>query len=1295
MAEDTRLSNLIAQLEARREELLPALVTALRPATTDEADAAQQAAIEWETWLAYLREPLVSMAEARGFFWSERASAMPVALSLGQTLRRFVRELYADSPVTELLAQTDAYFEAWSRSFVQSYEEAHLRRLEERAGRYAARLRVAADVSRATTSILDLNELLSTSVELIRAGFDYYYVGLFLLDEAGRYAILRAGTGEAGRKMLEAGHKLAVGETSMIGWSILHGEPRISFDVGEEAVRFENPYLPLTRSEIAMPLIARGRVIGALTIQSSEPQAFSQEDITVLQTVADQLANAINNAQLYAEAQASLRQLQDIQRRSVGEAWTAFETRSAMLGYRYDLSEILPLDEPVLHELPEPVLQGQPTPLPFQEGTALLAPVQMRDQLMGVFSFADPEQAREWSEEDLALVSAVSEQMALALENRLFFEQSQQALAQTRMLYEFGQRMAQARSVQELFQVAVEGIATRPEPSRVVAGLLHPPESPRELRIMARWERTPRASAPQYNIFDLAPFASIVEALRREGRFISADVMSDPRLTPQMRQVYEMMRVRGLAALALVQRERQYGMLLIYTEQPHEFSQEELQFYQSLTQSASVSLDNMTLLDATRSEAERRALLNEVLQTASRSLDIPTLFRDVGQLLAQRLRLAVLAFQRDEEDLLLRGIYREDGSADTSLTDLKAPIAELPGLAWAVDTQEPLLTSDLRRAFKHPDLVNLASAYAWEEIFVVPVIARDQAQGVLVLGRRADQRRIDEDLRTFLRVAMVNVGVALENARLYEEAQETAERLKEVDRLKTEFLANMSHELRTPLNSIIGFSRVILKGIDGPLTEMQKTDLQAIYESGQHLLGLINSILDLSKIEAGKMELSFEPCNLKDVIRTVMSASVALVKDKPVELLQDVPDNLPGIIADAQRIRQVLLNLLSNAAKFTDHGFIRLRARYDEERVIISVEDTGIGIPRESWDKVFEKFTQVDSSSTRRYGGTGLGLPISREFVRMHGGDIWLESVVGQGSTFYVSLPIKGPSREQQEKAQAEREKREQGIQETASRRVVLSVDDDPGVIQLFRRYLERRGYNVVGITRPEYVVAEAKRLRPYAITLDILMPNRDGWQIIQDLKSDPETRDIPIIVCSIVNEVGKGLSMGVSDYLVKPIMEQDLLEALTRLEAQQGARVLVVDDTEEDRRLLARILTNANYHVEQAAGGAEALLMIRQSPPSLILLDLMMPEVDGFAVLEALKSDETTREIPIIVVTAKELTPQERELLSQRVQALLQKGLFSQEQLLWDVADALDRLAQRLNSARANTPPDAKPTST
>jgi len=516
-----------------------------------------------------------------------------------------------------------------------------------------------------------------------------------------------------------------------------------------------------------------------------------------------------------------------------------------------------------------------------------------------------------------------------------------------------------------------------------------------------------------------------------------------------------------------------------------------------------------------------------------------------------------------------------------------------------------------------------------------------------------------------------------------QEAQETAEKLKEVDRLKSEFLANMSHELRTPLNSIIGFSRVILKGIDGPITDLQKTDLEAIYQSGRHLLELINDILDQSKIEAGKMEYTFEPTDLMEIIRGVMSTSIALVKDKPIELQQQLPETLPTIIADSRRIRQVLLNLMGNAAKFTEQGFISLSAWADEEWVTIAVQDSGVGIPKERYSAVFTPFEQVDSSSSRRFGGTGLGLPVSKRFVEAHGGSIWFESEMGVGSTFYVKLPIAGPPAEKP--AEEERPVRAPRLEgEDSKGLLVLTVDDDAGVITLFRRYLSKQGYRVVGLTRGDRVVEEAKRLKPYAITLDILMPDRSGWEVIRDLKSDPLTRDIPVIVCSIIAERDKGLSMGVADYLVKPILEQDLLSALTRLSHDPTkTHVLVVDDNPDDRNLLERILADAGYTVTTASDGVEAIADLALSPPDLVVLDLMMPDVDGFAVLENMKARPETRDIPVIVVTAKELSADERADLTARVQALLQKGLFDQERLLGDVAAAL----ARLGPARKDTP--------
>jgi CheY-like chemotaxis protein len=431
------------------------------------------------------------------------------------------------------------------------------------------------------------------------------------------------------------------------------------------------------------------------------------------------------------------------------------------------------------------------------------------------------------------------------------------------------------------------------------------------------------------------------------------------------------------------------------------------------------------------------------------------------------------------------------------------------------------------------------------------------------------------------------------------------------------------------------------------------------------LLELINDILDISKINAGKMEISFEPVDLASMIESVMSTALGFVKDKPIKLRTDVPEGLPTVIADGRRVRQVLTNLLGNAGKFTEEGYIKIAATYDDYQVIINVEDTGIGIPPERIHAVFEQFEQVDSSSTRRYGGTGLGVPLSREFVRMHGGDMWIqESIVGKGTTFSFSLPIGGPDAAVGEPGGP------------PDAQTILAVDDDEGVITLFRRYLEDEGYRVFGLTKGERVVEEAKRLKPYAITLDVMMPEEDGWSVIRRLKADPETRDIPVIICSILSDRDKGLSMGVADYLVKPISEHDLLDALDRVEISQEGHVLVVDDNADDRKLLRRILENGAIEVMEAEGGQAAIEHIHDDPPELVVLDLMMPDVDGFAVLEHLKSDQETRQIPVIVVTAKELTPEMRARLQQRVESLLQKGIFDQEQLLADVSDALHRLS-------------------
>jgi PAS domain S-box-containing protein len=509
------------------------------------------------------------------------------------------------------------------------------------------------------------------------------------------------------------------------------------------------------------------------------------------------------------------------------------------------------------------------------------------------------------------------------------------------------------------------------------------------------------------------------------------------------------------------------------------------------------------------------------------------------------------------------------------------------------------------------------------------------------------------------------VAVAIDNARSYELSQQLIHDLREIDLLKSQFLANMSHELRTPLNSIIGFSRVILKGIDGPVTEMQQQDLTAIYNSGQHLLGLINDILDLARIEAGKMELNFEEVHLAEMTTSVMSTAKGLVKEKPIQLIQRIPPNMPTVQGDTMRVRQVLLNLISNASKFTEHGSITVetliqKAPTGKLEALINVIDTGPGIALEDQKKLFQAFSQVDGSATRRTGGTGLGLSICANLVQLHGGRIGVHSEVGNGSTFWFTLPLFHQP--------------EEAIPD--GKKVVLAVDDDPQVIGLYERYLNSEGYYVLPLTDPLKVKEQVLKIKPYAITLDIMMPNKDGWSVLTDLKSDPATRDYPVIICSILEQADKGFSLGAADYLVKPILEEDLVCALDRLNKNGTIHeVLVIDDDPNDLRLIQKILNqDGRYKPILAQGGRKGWEVINAKPPHAIILDLFMPEMDGFNILEKLRESQALRDIPVIVVSGGGLTNEQQQQLTAFGQRLITKGSLNESQLIESIENSLKR---------------------
>jgi signal transduction histidine kinase/CheY-like chemotaxis protein/HAMP domain-containing protein len=863
----------------------------------------------------------------------------------------------------------------------------------ERMRRRALQLQTAAEVAAAISSLQEVGTLLPRVAQLISERFGWYHVGIFLVDDEREYAVLQAANSVGGQRMLERGHRLEVGEVGIVGRVTKTGQPRIALDVGLDAVYFGNPDLPETRSEMALPLKIGDRVIGALDVQSRQASAFEDEDVALLTTLADQVAVAIHNAQLYEQTQRALAEVQTLHRQYVRREWAQLVAERRHLGYEYRRMGLmsqagqaspemaLALDRGEVVALPDLTqeLPGRAEERAVGDGhdghdvepprAALAAPIKLREEIIGVLDVQEMDHPREWTDDEIALVQSVSDQLALALENARLFTDAQRRADQMATLHRIGLSLTAGLQLERVLQSLYEQCS-----KVLVADTFY---------VALYDEDTGRIDFPLLTGLD-GPLE--VEPL---------NIRQQPGIT---------------------------GYVI----------------------------------------------------RSGRPLHVP----------------------------------------DTHAVPGDAPYRAVP------------LTQQPNRSY-----------------IGIPLTSRGRVIGVLSVQGREPHAYSQDDVE-LLRTISAQAAIAIENARAYEQLRTTAEKLREVDRLKTQFLANMSHELRTPLNSIIGFSRVMLKGIDGPLTDLQEADLASIYESGQHLLRLITDILDMSKINAGKMELSFGEVDLADIFETAMTTAEALVKGTPVRLRKRIDAHLPTVWADAQRVRQVILNLLSNAARFTDEGEITLRAQATDEVVTISVSDTGIGIPLDAQAALFEPFQQVDASTTRRASGTGLGLAISRSFVEMHGGELWVKSQPGEGSTFSFTLPVYRAVESQVFLAD--------DLVVDPEKDLVLVVDDDPGVVTLFSRYVVGTGYQVAGVTHSEEALDRARQFAPHllALVLDLMMPERDGWQILSDLKADPDLAHIPVVVASILNVPERSREMGAEEYLLKPVTREELLEVLSRLSA-------------------------------------------------------------------------------------------------------------------------------------------------
>ena len=508
----------------------------------------------------------------------------------------------------------------------------------------------------------------------------------------------------------------------------------------------------------------------------------------------------------------------------------------------------------------------------------------------------------------------------------------------------------------------------------------------------------------------------------------------------------------------------------------------------------------------------------------------------------------------------------------------------------------------------------------------------------------------------------------------------------EASQAKSAFLANMSHELRTPLNAILGYSEILKEDAEANGQQAFIPDLHEINSAGKHLLGLINNILDLSKIEAGKIDVYLEDFEVSTMIQNVTATIKPLVEKNSNELVTQCAGDCGSMYADITKLRQVLFNLLSNACKFTKHGKITLeviREQIDKQDwVIFKVSDSGIGIAPEHIEKLFEEFVQGDSSTTKTYGGTGLGLAISKRFCELMGGDIKVESQPGKGTTFSVQLPAKvmqstllmHPSVED---SQSDKVKTQ--FQSPVSHaKKILVIDDDLKVHELIQRTLGKEGFEVVGALTGEEGIKLAREIQPDAITLDVMMPKMDGWAVLSALKNDPMVADIPVTMVTMVDERQMGYALGAVDYLTKPLQLKQLAIILNKYcQNHQPGTVLVVEDERSVRELLVRQIEKAGWQVHEAENGRVALNHMALHMPTLILSDLMMPVMDGFQFIAELRKNKAWVSIPVVVLTAMELSEEDRARLDGHIQRILEKGACSQEVLLHEISSQMRKQIQ------------------
>ena len=907
---------------------------------------------------------------------------------------------------------------------------------------FSNQLSLAAEVSRAATTILNREQLMQEVVELIQASFDYYYVGLFMVDEDSQTATLRAGTGEAGQQLVAQNFKLPLNGSSMISVAIGGGKAHAEQDVRSAKAFHRNALLPHTRAELALPIRARGLITGALTIQSSKTGVFAQDTITALQALADQFAVAIVNASLFTRVQENLDETNRlyVASRQINAAQTAVAVYQALINFSRssnlaDAAYIVSVDPDAPDYFALPVLWSRARnrynaqdrfprdKFPFGEQlisnelilirnaqtdpsfgrlarrlsrennlrALALVPIQVDGEWLGTLALQRTE-ATPFNKTELQPFFTLVDQSAVILSN-------QQLLNQAETLYQAGQALSQALTRDDALAITVQYVARYTGASHCRFVLYDMQTGQGE--IVA--ENAPTKTSADIPLPTQDDF--VFERLKQDRKPLLLAENAAPE--DCMARYVRPFGAKSTLLIPATSQQELIGFLALDSQRRQRpFNQANTIFAQTIVDHLTTQLENLNLLEEALSRAQELITLNQIQSGISGILNLAklaqTVYKQVGRLLDNTIfTLARYQSQTGQYTPILCVREGEATVCTPKIIDAGTPLHKL------LSRRKPLVADEshpLMRQTLIPGETAVPQSSLW-----VPLLQDNQPTGLISLQSYEPGCYTETDVQ-LLRSIATQTSLAIANAQFFEEIQASNKQLRQLDHLKTQFLANMSHELRTPLNSIIGFSRVILKGIDGPISPAQEEDLTTIYHNGQHLLALINEILDMAKIEAGKMKVSFAQIDLAQAVQMALNTVRSLVDKEKVQLIADIAPDLPQIEADPVRLRQILNNLLSNAAKFTNEGYIRLMVEQEDDNVHIVVSDTGIGIDEKDYDSLFQPFEQLENRDSRIVGGTGLGLPITRWLISTHNGRIWVNSQLGQGASFHVVLPVRQPA---------------------------------------------------------------------------------------------------------------------------------------------------------------------------------------------------------------------------------------------------------------------------------------------